>query len=524
MFWIGSVAVTVGVVLHLPMYYEARFMAYHMAGMPLDLWMIIGMICIVAGFAMTLFGLLPKEQTNREQMQHVHVRALDDQPLGRSHFVLIIAMATAVSIDIMKPTTLAFIMPGVATEYGLRSPLNPSGRTSVALLPLFALAGVVVGSAIWGWLGDRIGRRSSILLAAIMFIATSICGAMPSFAANLLMCFLMGTAVGGMLPIAFALLAETIPARHRSWLMVLIGGDVAGAYFMTSYLSAHLQPHFGWRIMWLIGLPTGVLLIVLNRWIPESPRYLIAAGRGAQAEAVMARFGCQVTLSDEPDSPATTVPQVSYAELFRRPFRGLTAGVAAFGLGWGLVNNGFLLWLPTNLRSAGLDIRAADSLLARGALIGLPAVFVVAALYGFWSSKRSMVLFAILTSVVLTAFAAIGDSIRDNKTALQVLIIVLLVATSSSLAMLTPYSAEAYPTLMRAHGTGFAATCARAGGLVGIGLVVAGIAPPTLKTAAILGAVPTAVAAIVIAYFGAETHGCRLEDIAPVVRRPIDVS
>ena len=61
-----------------------------------------------------------------------------------------------------------------------------------------------------------------------MFIATSICGAMPGFAWNLLMCFLMGAAVGGMLPIAFALLAETIPARHRSWLMVLIGGDVAG--------------------------------------------------------------------------------------------------------------------------------------------------------------------------------------------------------------------------------------------------------------------------------------------------------
>ena len=51
---------------------------------------------------------------------------------------------------------------------------------------------------------------------------------MPDFYWNLGMCFLMGLGVGGMLPIAYALLAETIPARHRGWLMVLVGADVAG--------------------------------------------------------------------------------------------------------------------------------------------------------------------------------------------------------------------------------------------------------------------------------------------------------
>ncbi|HTX95025.1 MAG TPA: MFS transporter [Mycobacterium sp.] len=520
-FWLGIAAVTTGVALHLPMYYRARAMGYHMAGMPLDRSMVIGMVSVVVGLAMTVFGLLPGvRQTDRKEMAQLEVRALDDRPLGRSHFALIIAMAAAVSIDIMKPTTLAFIMPGVATEYGLKSTLNPNGRVPVALLPLCALTGVVMGSAIWGWLGDRIGRRASILLAAIMFIGTSICGAMPSFSANLLMCFLMGIAVGGMLPIAFTLLAETIPARHRSWLMVLIGGDVAGAYFITSFLSAHLQPHFGWRIMWLLGFPTGVLLILLNRWIPESPRYLLANGRPVEAQAVMARFGCRLVPPLNAPLPATAAPRTAYYELFSHPFRGLTLAVATFALGWGLVNNGFLLWLPTNLRSAGLDVRTADELLARGALIGLPAVFVVAALYGFWSSKRSIILFSLLTSVALIVFALIGDGIREHKFLLQMLIIMLLTSTSSSLAMLTPYSAETYPTLMRARGTGLAATCARGGGLVSIGLAVTDVAPPSLNVAAILGAVPTALAAIVIAYFGVETRGRRLEAISADGRSP----
>ena len=135
-------------------------------------------------------------------------------PIGGAHLALLAVMAVAVTIDVMKPTTLAFVVPGMAEEYGLKSPLNPQGQVPVALFPLCALVGMVLGSAGWGWLGDRIGRRASILLAGVMFIATSVCGAMPAFGWNLLMCFLMGAAVGGMLPIAFALLAETIPARH----------------------------------------------------------------------------------------------------------------------------------------------------------------------------------------------------------------------------------------------------------------------------------------------------------------------
>lgn len=105
------------------------------------------------------------------------------------------------------------------------------------------------------------------------------------------MCFLMGLCVGGMLPVMFAIMAETIPARHRGWLMVLVGGDIAGAYILTSWLSAELVPGFSWRILWLLGAPTGALLIILNRWIPESPRFLLATGRTEEARAVMARYG-----------------------------------------------------------------------------------------------------------------------------------------------------------------------------------------------------------------------------------------
>ena len=139
------------------------------------------------------------------------MRALDDAPMRPAHVGLLIVMAIAVTIDVMKPTTLAFVVPGMAQEYGLRSPLNPGGTVPVALLPLSGITGTVIGSFFWGWLGDRIGRRASIMLAGIIFISTSICGAMPGYIWNFVMCFIMGLGVGGMLPIAYALMAEDYP-------------------------------------------------------------------------------------------------------------------------------------------------------------------------------------------------------------------------------------------------------------------------------------------------------------------------
>jgi MFS family permease len=94
-----------------------------------------------------------------------------------------------------------------------------------------------------------------------------------------------------MLPIAYTLLAETVPARHRGWFLVLLGGmGLLGGYFAASFCASVLEPHFGWRIMWFLGLPTGLLLIALNQFIPESPRFLLKQGRAEEARRILARF------------------------------------------------------------------------------------------------------------------------------------------------------------------------------------------------------------------------------------------
>jgi putative MFS transporter len=199
-----------------------------------------------------------------------------------------IVLTVALVIDVMKPASLGFVVPGMRTEYEVSAAV-------VAWLPFSALCGTVVGSVLWGWLADLYGRRASILLSAVIFVGTSICGSMPSLAWNVGMCFLMGAAAGGMLPVTYALLAETMPSKQRGWALVLVGGlGAVGGYLAASALAAWLLPHFGWRILWFLNLPTGLILVFLSVYIPESPKFLMALGRVREAHAVLRSFGCTV--------------------------------------------------------------------------------------------------------------------------------------------------------------------------------------------------------------------------------------
>ncbi|MBM9508619.1 MFS transporter [Actinacidiphila acididurans] len=520
-FWLGALACTAGVLLHLPMYIGARDMHYSLKGMTPDAPMIIGMILIVVGLLMVTYGLVPRgSEAIRQATTRIRVRTLDDAPINAQHVALLLVMALAVTIDVMKPTTLSFVAPGVAKEYGLKSPANPHGHIPVSWLPLAGIAGTVVGSWLWGWLGDRIGRRASIILAGMMFVTTSICGAMPGFSWNLMMCFLMGISAGGMLPITFTLVAETIPSRHRGWLMVLIGGDIAGAYVITSWLAARLTPTYSWRILWLIGLPTGLLLLALNRWIPESPRFLLARGRTKDAEAVMKRYGA-VAEEIEPgeEEVREAVEHGSYLTLLRRPLTGTTTAITVLGIGVGLMTYGFQLWVPTNLQHLGYSAVNSDYVIRNAAVLGLPLTVVVAWMYGVWGSRKTLVTVSAITGVALLGFVVAGNSLAHNHTLLSLLLIVPLSGVSSVVAVVAGYAAEVYPTLVRSRGTGLAAGMTKAGGVLILALTVAAASVPSITTTAVVGAIPLLLASVIFLWIGPETKARGLEDIGEEVMR-----
>ncbi|KAB8186241.1 MFS transporter [Nonomuraea phyllanthi] len=501
-FWLGFLATVAGVVLHLPMYVNGADMHYRLAGMPMDLPMTIGMVLILAGLLVTAYGLVPPGAFTAKPAGDVRVRALDDARMRPAHIGLVVVLSVAVIIDAMKPITLSFVAPGMGKEYGLKSALNPAGDLPVALLPLVGLTGTVLGSLLWGWMGDKIGRKPSILFAGVLFIGTAICGVMPDFEWNLIMCGAMGLGAGGMLPITFSLLAETIPPRHKGWVMVLIGGNLAVAYLAASWLSASLVGEYSWRVLWLVGLPTGVILILLNRFIPESPRFLLAHGRDTEAHAVMARYGAAVSAGEV--ERVADEHRGGYSRLFRPPFTGLTVAVVILGLSIGLVTYGFQLWIPSNLQRLGLDQHTADQALRDSTLLGLPLIFVSAAMYGLWSAKKTIVVLSALVGAALVVLSFSGEALAHDRTWLYLLLAGPIVGTATIGAVLAAYSSEIYPTRVRSRGSGLSAGVGKFGGVAVTGVLVAGAAVPSIGTTALLGAVPLVLAVFAVLLFGVE--------------------
>ncbi|MBS0569411.1 MAG: MFS transporter, partial [Proteobacteria bacterium] len=238
-FWIGCAAVIGGVCAHLPMFAMAAPLHYRLAGMPMDEAMLFGMALIPLGVLFAGYGLMPRIEQMRQTLRggdHVHFHVADGLPLNGEHWKLIVVLIVALAVDVMKPATLGFVMPGMASEYDI-------AKATAGYLALSALIGTTVGSIVWGRLADVFGRRAAILLSAILFMGTAICGAMPAFGWNLVMCFLMGAAAGGMLPIAFTLMAETIPAAHRGWLLVALGGiGTSAGYLLASGAATVFEP------------------------------------------------------------------------------------------------------------------------------------------------------------------------------------------------------------------------------------------------------------------------------------------
>jgi MFS transporter, putative metabolite:H+ symporter len=516
-FWLGTAAITAGALAHVPDFARAGDVGYRLTGMPLSNVMVVGMGLILGGLVLAAYGLLPRRDALAQSnggLAGYHFKAMDDAPMTGAHWGLLFVLGVALIVDVMKPATLAFVVPGSKAEYGLST-------GQAALYPLAALAGTTIGSFWWGLLADRMGRRAAILLASLIFIGTAICGFMPQFGLNLVMCFLMGVGAGGMLPIVYALMAESVPAAKRGWLVVLHGGlGTVGGYLAASGFATLLEPRFGWRILWFLNLPTGLLVLVLNRWIPESPRFLLERGRLDEARGVMARYG--VVLERDEDAPLEQVIEAEQepasflgglGKLFRQPFLPQTLAVGLYGLAWGMVNWGFLTFLPTILQEyLGYRPESASSLLFTAALIAIPGTVLVAYLYGRWSSKKSMVLYALATALSLGGFAFVGEG--GSRVVMVLLVMGVLVSSGGVISMLSPYTAEVYPTHLRGTGSGLAAGSSKLGGIFGPPAMAGLLAlAPGLTVPALAMAGPMTFAALVLAAKGIETRGQRLEDI-----------
>ena len=504
-FVLGVIGVTIGVLLHLPMFLMGSNNGFKLDGMLMGADMIFGMTIIIISIGVAAYGLLPNNVANQASASRaIRVSPPEEAPLTAAHWRLMLVLIVALIIDVMKPASLGFTIPGMIDEYGV-------SKATVSLVPFVALTGTVIGSVVWGFIADIYGRKAAILLSAVVFVGTSICGTMPSLAWNIGMCFMMGAAAGGMLPVTYALLAEMMPSKHRGWILVLVGGlGSVGGYFAASGLSAILQPVYGWRILWLLNLPTGLILVLLGGLIPESAKFLIARGRSEEANRILQKFGSIVhQTSDYEESDKVEVGSVA---LSGRAFAGKLVALSLAAICYGLINFGLLLWLPTELVARGYSMELSSRLLAESALIAFPTIFVAAFAYSRWSTKWSVV-----GAIAVTIVGLIGvlrlEFVGSGSPVLPVAL--LIVGTNALIAMLLPYTAESFPLMIRGRTTGVVAACSKAGGMIAQLLATLALVP-ALAIVSFAIIIPTIIALALVVMFGKETRGRDLRNLDPI--------
>ncbi|MGQ0549640.1 MAG: MFS transporter [Armatimonadota bacterium] len=444
------------------------------------------------------------------QHEHEIIAALDRAPLTQRHLLFLGALLGALVFDYAKPFTISFVIPGMRQMWGL-------SEVRASYLPIAGLSGTTVGSVLWGFAADRIGRRATLLWTVGIFSAATVCGLALQYWQSLVACFVMGLGVGGEAPIVFALAAEYLPVRVRGRLLLFLGivGATAGyalAAAIATVATALFPDTVAWRLMWLVQLLPAVLILTLrSRIVPESARYLLARNRLKEARAAAEALVGSIAETATQVTPLSAMADFTGA----RSLYGRTLAFGLFSFAWGLVNYGFLTWVPTLLRRMGYTGVASSGYLALSALIAVPAFAVTVHLVARWSTRWMLVAYAIgaaLTLGVLGAGAAAGKLTPLVLLAISSLVLFFMISIGGVFAF---YTAEVFPTAVRVGRSGLVSATGRLGGVLGpyvLGLLLA--SANSMLGLLIPLAAALVVAALVLVVAGVETRGRSLEQIA----------
>jgi putative MFS transporter len=374
-------------------------------------------------------------------------------------------------------------------------------------------AGQLIGGISAGYLADAIGRRGAFgLTVGLSALAAAGAAAAPSLGWLVAAMLFLGVGFGGVTPVATSLVSEFAPASHRGallgWTQVL---------WATGWLAAGaggvlLEHTLGWRGTFAIGALPIVLAVAGPRFIPESPRFLLAHGRRAEAEALAdalgRRYGVAVDLPDqEAASPASVVAHLR--ELWgprfrRRSFMLWTVWFIMVGAFQGPV-----LFIPAMLQAAGAAHSDAASLVV--AAMMLPPT--IAATQVLDRLGRKPVLAGCLA---LSALGAAGVAVARSEAAFIVGAGILAGGVLAAWPPILAYAAEMYPTRIRATAAGWASAAGRAAGIVTPLALAAVMRTWTAGRVQALGGVALALVAgvAIVVVFGEETARRGLEEVA----------
>lgn len=241
---------------------------------------------------------------------------MDRLPWGRFHWLVVVALGVTWILDGLE-VTLAGSLAGALRD----SPTLRFSATDVGFANSAYVAGAVAGAVFFGWLTDRLGRKRlfsvTLLLYLLAAAGTAFTWDLPGFA---LMRFLTGAGIGGEYSAINSAIQELIPPRFRGRTDMTVNGSfwvgaaIAGGGSLLLLDPRLIDAELGWRLAFFTGAAIGVPILLLRRFIPESPRWLMLHGRAAEAEAVVAGIEARFIATGHVLRPITT-----RLRLYRRP-------------------------------------------------------------------------------------------------------------------------------------------------------------------------------------------------------------
>ncbi|MBB5059126.1 MFS family permease [Granulicella aggregans] len=253
---------------------------------------------------------------------------LDRLPWSTWHTRVIIALSVTWLLDGLEGSLGGSLAGTLKSRAGLSLTDADLGLSSSLYL-----VGAVVGALVFGYLADRFGRRRLFTWTLILYLsATAATGLSHGLFTFTLCRVLTGAGIGGEYAAINSAVDELIPARLRGrvdlwinatfWLGIILGSGISTAFLVPSVFGEAL----GWRLAFCSGVPIGLLVLILRRYIPESPRWLLTHNRSVEAEAVIANIEATLpanhahpSLSEIELSPRSSF--ASIAQILAGPYR-----------------------------------------------------------------------------------------------------------------------------------------------------------------------------------------------------------
>ena len=400
------------------------------------------------------------------------------------------------------------------------------GSTLLAMWGTTYTAGQLFGALVGGPIGDKIGRKKSILLYEVIHIIAMIGGAAaPNVTVLYVFRLIQGFGLGALLVVLFAAFTEYVPGKNRGvWSSrnSFIGNfahPICNGIALV-IVSTGVSMNMNWRIQYIIPSVLSIIasIIIYNKY-PESPRWLESQGRVEEADAIMTSIEKEIEASTGKPLPpveaveAKAVKNLPYSALFKGKLLERTICGSLVLIGMNTIQYTLMNWMPSLLSSLGYDTSQSQFMTMFG-LFGAPFGIFLASLYMDKVPRKA-------TGVILLIAMAVMGIITSKQTTMTALIastfvlntfIYMYVCYASAV-----YVPEMWPTSAKLSGSGFCNAMGRVSNIF-FPFLVTSVAAGSMGSNGVFVLI-SAVAVIIavsIVVFGVETRGESVEDIGNV--------